>query len=554
MPIESQKYPSLSDAQSMPGLTAANLFNEALGGILKNTYAPAEAEADIQNKAMEHMTPLDQAYMFYSRSRDRLGDDHPTTKAAWDNYQTQLQQQKALTGFHLMQAQTDPFKSLTPEYKNAVAGTMLSNQQPLPGLQGITQQSGVPIQMNANEPQPTAAQYPNQQRSNSLGQLLGGGGGGGGLLGGILQRILGGGSQQQPQQQMQPQQQQPQMQQGGMPVLPQTPTQQNRLGNLFQGTQPTITSQQLPQVAQAANTVRPGSAAGGGVAEQQQDLWNKTYAPGAVEAQKEAGKTGVEDYSKQLASAENLATDATQMKNFVKQFKSFYDKATFTGPILGSTPSTGILPGLAAKASGTDLTNEQMLDNAAQNMQQMVIKLMNTNRLTNFELNFARNLKVNREMTPGTVNMLSDFIANKSDRLVEQQAFLNAAKNKGIDVNTANTLWQSYDNQRPVYDFDNKKVNTQNLNTSKDYLSKEAINAAQQGMPYNPDDSKTQQQSQQQSNLPSQQTKAAIQKLTGQGAQQATQGMVKIAAPDGKVWNIPANKLDEAIKRGARRI
>lgn len=172
-------------------------------------------------------------------------------------------------------------------------------------------------------------------------------------------------------------------------------------------------------------------------------------------------KENMKAYSQEFKGANEAAKDAIQMGNLINQFNDAYSKISAKGPVLGRTPA---------------LTSEaQIADNAAQNMQQMILKLMKTNKMTNYELQFAGNLKLNRAMQPEAVKDIGDFLKAKSDRLIEEQKFFNSAKKKGIDAEEARTLWNAYDNERPVYNFEKRKVNKSNLNTSKDYLNPEKL-------------------------------------------------------------------------------
>lgn len=213
-------------------------------------------------------------------------------------------------------------------------------------------------------------------------------------------------------------------------------------------------------------------------------LFGSPYNPIQYKAMQDAAteqaKTGVDSWNAQQKDVDSTSDDATQMKNYVNQFKTAYGKSSYKGPLKGEAPSSGIMSGLVPG----DLTPEQQADSAAQNMQALVLKLMHTNKLTNYELQFARNLKLNRSMTPDTVQQVGDFLTAKSDRLNEQQDFLNAARNNGLDVQTANRLWQTYNNQRPVYDFKSNQINKNFSGSWRDYLTPEAVNAARTGQQF----------------------------------------------------------------------
>ena len=172
-------------------------------------------------------------------------------------------------------------------------------------------------------------------------------------------------------------------------------------------------------------------------------------------------RENIKIYSQELKSANEGARDAIQMKNLIDQFQSAYSKLENKGPVLGRLPAV--------------TSEQQIADNAAQNMQQMMVKLMKTNRMTNYELQFAGNLKLNRAMKPQTVKEVGDFLKAKSERLTEEPKFINAAKNKGLSAEDAKVLWNEYENERPVYNFENRKINKDNLNKSGEYLTPEAL-------------------------------------------------------------------------------
>ena len=193
------------------------------------------------------------------------------------------------------------------------------------------------------------------------------------------------------------------------------------------------------------------------------------------------------------------------MKNLINQFQSAYSKLDNKGPVLGRLPAV--------------TSEQQIADNAAQNMQQMMVKLMKTNRMTNYELQFAGNLKLNRAMNPQTVKEVGDFLKAKAERLTEEPKFINAAKNKGLSAEDAKVLWNEYENDMPVYNFEKRSINKGNLNKYGEYLT--------------PD---------------------ALAKVNNPGMQSSPEApeMVQVVAPNGQIGSIPRDKLDEALKRGAR--
>ncbi len=182
--------------------------------------------------------------------------------------------------------------------------------------------------------------------------------------------------------------------------------------------------------------------------------------------------TGVTQYNEAQEDAAQAGDLGTQISSLIDQFQNNYKKTDLTGPVFGRSPAiTG-----AAQAT----------DNASQNIAATVAKLIAGGRVTNYEMQYINNLKPNRTMTPDTAQMTSDFLKQKSLRMGEEQSFLNAARTRGIDVQTANNLWRMYNNQRPVYNFASQTPNTQFQKTWSDYLTPQAINAAQMGQNYVP--------------------------------------------------------------------
>ena len=176
------------------------------------------------------------------------------------------------------------------------------------------------------------------------------------------------------------------------------------------------------------------------------------------------------DYSAALKQAQTDAVTGNQMSNAVEQFMQSYGKTDETGFLAGR------LPAVSSAA--------QQADNASNQLVAMMTKQLNPKQLTNQELRFATTLKPNRAMNAQMAQMSADFWKQKAIRINEQAAFLNAAKNDGIDVYTANSLWNQYNNQRPVYDFANNSPNPQYQGTWRDFLNPQAVAAAQAGRPY----------------------------------------------------------------------
>lgn len=193
-----------------------------------------------------------------------------------------------------------------------------------------------------------------------------------------------------------------------------------------------------------------------------------------------AGKTGVTTWNDALNHANSDSDLGNQLEQATNQFKAGYDKATYKGPSLGTLPATGwktaLLPG--------NLTPEQDTDNASQNLAALRAKLIAGGRVTNYEFQFVQNLKPNRAMTPQTAQMTSDFLSQRAKQMQEMPKFLEAAQQQGLDVRTAQNLWNMYRQQRPVYNFQTRTPYNQFIGSWRDYLNPDAVQAAQTGQSY----------------------------------------------------------------------
>jgi hypothetical protein len=286
---------------------------------------------------------------------------------------------------------------------------------------------------------------------------------------------------------------------GGIPM---TPQQQRTLAMLQQGIQsgqqgqiPTnynVPSNGMPQ----ANSMPQanGLPGIGGNASQNFAMFGSPLSPLQMMQLKALGEgmntqatSGITQYNDAQNKAASDAALGTQLSQLTTQFQKAYGDSTFKGGVLGKSPTVGLesLPArLAQSVQGKNLAPEQAADNASQNMAALVAKMIAGGRVTNYEMQYINNLKPNRMMDPQTAQMASDFLQQKSIRMKEGQDFLNAARNQGVPVQTANSLWQQYNNQRPVYDFANSQPNSQFQNGWKPYLSQQAVSSMQSGQPF----------------------------------------------------------------------
>lgn len=254
---------------------------------------------------------------------------------------------------------------------------------------------------------------------------------------------------------------------------------------------------------------------------------------------KEQGSSGVTSWNDAQKNINDNAQSATSALNNLNQFYNNYSQSSLTGPTLGAYGGIGTASG---KLLGTvrDLSHEQQADNASQELKASVAKaIVNSGHVTNQDYQMLDRMKPNREMTPQTAQMVTDYYRGKLGRILEQQQFMNAAKNQGVDVQTAQTLWDNYNNYvAPIFDFNKNKLNSYPQNNWKSMLSAQKIQAAQQG------------------NLPSGninlQQNSNIQSGSVNPSANQSQSQIIRVVKNGNYVNIPADKLNIALQRGYR--
>jgi hypothetical protein len=78
-------------------------------------------------------------------------------------------------------------------------------------------------------------------------------------------------------------------------------------------------------------------------------------------------------------------------------------------------------------------------------------------------------------MEKSSVKNIADYLKAANNRIQEYPPFLIAAKNKGLDPQEAETLFNLYKEQRPIIDVKNNRVNDEFAGTAKDYLTDDAV-------------------------------------------------------------------------------
>lgn len=283
-------------------------------------------------------------------------------------------------------------------------------------------------------------------------------------------------------------------------------------------------------------------------------------SPGQLAQQSEQGKLNAQSWQNLSDQSLQDNKSALDMTYNLNNFKNAYDKAYFKGSFLGKMPATGGLETLAQKASTSqvggnpnqDLSNEQLADTYAGNLQAALGKSLFPQRLTDSDLNFIKGLKVNRAMDSGAVNELTPQIAALQQRTQQESNFYSKAREAGIDPKTAQNNWTQYNNDNPIFDPKTGKPISYNPNLYNSYAvrSDSQQNVSGGKLPI------TQQQALGMKNA---MQNAGV--SLPQGLDKAAQGntpnqstLVVVQMPDGKQWHIPQSKLAFAMQRGGKQI
>lgn len=281
-------------------------------------------------------------------------------------------------------------------------------------------------------------------------------------------QLFAGNQQQQPQQQ-DPQQQQQQLQQ------PQQPG--------------------LQSYANAGQQLTPTSAPKlfGGDPTQNFMMFGTPYNPIQYESLKKGAtqeaSTSVDAWNKAQADAATSSQEANNMKAQLQRFQDAYGKSYYTGSLFGETPTTGKWSAPFSEwkdlKTGQDLSQEQLTDNAAQALAGYAShQMFPGQRITNNEFVAAARTKPSRAMNGDAVSSATQFFNAKIQRDNEYQQFMNAARQQGVtSPQTAQAIFQVYNQQRPYFDAGSAKPFSNSLGTWRDYLSPQVVNAVQNGQP-----------------------------------------------------------------------
>lgn len=209
------------------------------------------------------------------------------------------------------------------------------------------------------------------------------------------------------------------------------------------------------------------------------NLYAKTFGLGPT------GEAQINAYSKQLETAakdvndmqgkaNEEAANATDTKRTLEQFNNAYDKLNTLerGTVAGRLPATS--------------ANAQLADQASAKLVTEILKQWQQGHITNTDIQLGQLTKPGRYMDKEAKEAATTFLGQVLDRNKEHQQFVNTAAQMQLNPHTVEGLWQLYNSQRPVYDWGSNTVNKSYLNSSKDYLTPQAIQSYMKQGNYTP--------------------------------------------------------------------
>jgi hypothetical protein len=192
------------------------------------------------------------------------------------------------------------------------------------------------------------------------------------------------------------------------------------------------------------------------------------------------------ELNKQQQSLENKNIANEQNKEFqdmdpllkivqeADNFHESYKNAHRTGSAEGTWPSSGWTTAIPAR----DYSNDQKADTSASLLQAYMTKAL-TSRTTNMLFKAAGGMKLQRSLDPNAESDNYNKIKGQALRGLQLVKFRQEASRQGIkNYNDQNSLWASYNMDKPAYDPKTGKMNEDNLtdNSIRSYLSKQTSN------------------------------------------------------------------------------
>jgi hypothetical protein len=302
------------------------------------------------------------------------------------------------------------------------------------------------------------------------------------------------------------------------------------MGQLNQPTQAPQQQQEMPQYLGDANQQLQAAA---------QQPFNKEQRIAELRAQQQAifgnfgksGKAATETPEEKRRGQVSVAQEKENIKEAAKDAEkaelasesSQVAEGALNKMLESSKRITALQSGWLGGHSPGVSDARQEFDQASAVLQKSVMDSMKgQGQMSQAKMAFIESLKPNSKMNEKVREKVAHTLLSVAKRSGERITFNAAATDAGFDPKQTKVLWKLYNNERPEYDSKNQRPIDENLNTFSDYINHDALDAAMHGKPYSPK------------------------------KQEEESNMVMIQLPTGQKGNISKEKLDEALKRGAR--
>lgn len=199
-------------------------------------------------------------------------------------------------------------------------------------------------------------------------------------------------------------------------------------------------------------------------------LMNKFGIP---EPSKTQLKMQLDNYNNDFIANKQLAAGAYQTQQDLGELMGAYDNAKWfeKGFFGGKTPAI--------------TANAQLIDAAKNKLVQDLAGVFQQGHITNNALDTVAASKILRSHNPDAVEGLAGGIQALTERSQEWTNFERKAYSMKIPYEKTLSLWNRYQNQRPLYNSTDNITNQKFRNTSDDYLTPEAVNNPDKYTPSN---------------------------------------------------------------------
>jgi hypothetical protein len=220
------------------------------------------------------------------------------------------------------------------------------------------------------------------------------------------------------------------------------------------------------------------------------------------------GTTNVADWSDINKQAAQESTDQANLKNLAEDFDVYYHQSPES--------RKGFWGGYVPSFGNSDVQNA---DRIAQATAVGMARAVQDGHINQQDFDRFAQTKFSRTMGNEAEKASVAMVEGAGNRGAEHIAFNNAAQLKGLTGAQANTIWSTYIHEKPYFNPKRNEVIKENMNGWKDYLKPEKSDSILNG------------------------------EYTIKPHKYAEKSkMVDYTAPDGKVWNVPEDKLPEIKK------